>query len=748
MAVEPEPIVTNEQDEQRVTSEDIEFVFDTMKKEAPFDEASLRQLFYGCSSAFTKTPLHHNVNSRKTGAGKTYDLMLVVGYYPDRFVLRFIGMSDKALMHEQGIGVIVDDETGNTIPIDPVINEKQMQINELEYRLEDPKLKAAGATYKKQIKELENEIKELSANSEKLIDLNNRIIILLDTPQEGLYNALMSLASQDTVKDQIYQFAEKNSSGKMGSPRNRLRGTPAIFTTQVIDDTRQVRYQEKNRRFIHVTPNTSTQKVHSARSLIGKKFGLLPDEYDDHVVSAEDQERAKDIVSRIVEKLTDHSKLLKPKESGVRIPFTESIAEGIGGDETEWSMTVMDRLMKYLSIITKVNMDSRPRIENTETGAFYPISIFADLKEALKLMEMAGSALRPYIANWYNRAFLPAYRELEGPNASYDNYGKPIETEKYEGLTTEQLAYWTQKYLNITLNTDEIRRQFIYPLRNTGMINSVKSIINGNETICYPVEEGNIFSIFTNDKDLRLEVPLSLYPSKRVLEENLRTFVNHDVREKVQENKKFDKYRLVDHEGNAISLQKLIDRYLSDPWTCFTNGEIKAQAKARNLCMYGDHPTRNNNFIPQCWRRHLTRIQKNPIEESSSSDESHEEEVEDSRYDVFCDPKTTELAMGFDRTWSIRKNGRYWTCDFSPDCANFRGIDKWAMFGHGKVHEIAEVKEKLGVLQGFDSDTQKKELGNLSKEQLDLLLAHVEHYTPLQKAMLIARDYLIDGERI
>jgi hypothetical protein len=51
-------------------------------------------------------------------------------------------------------------------------------------------------------------------------------------------------------------------------------------------------------------------------------------------------------------------------------------------------MTVMDRTTRYLTIITKVNMDSRPRIIDTETGKFYPISTFEDLKETLELMGM------------------------------------------------------------------------------------------------------------------------------------------------------------------------------------------------------------------------------------------------------------------------------------------------------------------------------------------------------------------------
>ena len=38
--------------------------------------------------------------------------------------------------------------------------------------------------------------------AEKLIVLENKIILLLDTTQDSLFNALMSLVSQDTKDDQ------------------------------------------------------------------------------------------------------------------------------------------------------------------------------------------------------------------------------------------------------------------------------------------------------------------------------------------------------------------------------------------------------------------------------------------------------------------------------------------------------------------------------------------------------------------
>ena len=582
-------------------------------------------------------PIHHNVNSRKSGAGKTYDLILVTGYFPNRYVLSFVGMSDKALMHEEGVQVMVDKETGNTVFADPIIDDLKQKIEILETKLEDPKLqdpkyKAQKKDIKNQIKESEKEIKDIYKKCEKLIVLDNRIILLLDTAQEGLYNTLMSMMSQDTEKDQLYQFTDKNISGRLGATKNRLRGTPTLFTTQVIDDTRQIRYQEKNRRFIHVTPDTSSKKVSFAKRLIGQKYGLVPEEYDEKIVDRADKERAKEIVSIIVDKLIDHSKLLRPKESGVKIAFGESISHGMEDNSTEWSMTVMDRLMRYLTIITKVNMDFRPRILDTVTGKYYPISTFEDLKETLQLMVMASSILRPYLVEWYNRVFLPSFRELEGqPNKRYTDTGRVVESELYSGLTTEQLANKTFDILNHRINIENVRNQYLYPLRTLGIINIVKSSINGNEIIAFPVEDGSVYSIFEDERDLRLTITnYKLFPTKKLLEEAFRTFVKHDVREGEEKNINFgDRFRLVDHDGIDLSVNELIDRYLSNPLICFKNKEYEDMAETRKMCMYGYHPVRTNeeaeteaknknNFYPPACRRDLTEIPKNVIEESDN----------------------------------------------------------------------------------------------------------------------------------
>jgi hypothetical protein len=186
-----------------------------------------------------------------------------------------------------------------------------------------------------------------------LIDLNNQIILGLDTPQDSLFDAIMALMSQDFPGDQKYEFAEKSSSGKMGRQVNRLRGMPVLFTSRVIDDTRAARFSEKNRRFINVNPVTSSKKIHTANNLIGLTYGSLPEEYDIQAVSRQDTERCKQIIEIIVAKLKHHSTYLKPKESGILIPFHNAISQCIPASENQvWSMTVTDRTFKYLSTTT------------------------------------------------------------------------------------------------------------------------------------------------------------------------------------------------------------------------------------------------------------------------------------------------------------------------------------------------------------------------------------------------------------
>jgi hypothetical protein len=548
----------------KLTKEDIDFTISTMIKEARYDELSIRQIIHGFNSTFTKLPIPHVINSKNSGAGKSYILNHVAQFYPEKNILILAGISDKAIFHSDGPMVAEDANTGEVRLLDPIIDELEEQIEEL--REQDAK------GNKQRIRDIELEIKSLRRSGQKLIDLNNKIIILQDTPQQTVFNLLMTLLSQDTPKDQIYAFTDKTpGSGKLIQSRNRIRGMPVLFTTQVIDDTDNQRFEEKNRRFIHVTPNTSREKIREANRLTAYKYGHLPDEYDRLVVDREDITRAKQTIRIVIAKLKQHTKYLNPKNTGVKIPFAMTIMGSLPDDGRVWQMTVGERLMKYLSMNTKIYMDQRPRLVHKETGAFYPIATFEDLKDTLVLMERAATNMRPYLADWYDRVFLEAFKELDGkPNEYKNEFNIVYEKENYVGLTSEQLAIKTKEIMQVHKpSTDEIREAYLDPLVNLGLIEKAPSVRDNRQNIYFPVEYSSTNGNTKTNKVLVTDP--NLYPSRNLIEESFGTLVKYPARDTTFFDQITD-YRIEDENRQKIEVAELLDRYFGEPEQYFEKG--------------------------------------------------------------------------------------------------------------------------------------------------------------------------------
>jgi hypothetical protein len=96
-----------------ITSKDINFVLNTISKQAPYDKIQIKQIFYGICSSQTSTKIHHNINSKKSGEGKSYLLKLVADLFPDSFTMKFNDVSDKALHHQKGFEAVKDEKTAN-----------------------------------------------------------------------------------------------------------------------------------------------------------------------------------------------------------------------------------------------------------------------------------------------------------------------------------------------------------------------------------------------------------------------------------------------------------------------------------------------------------------------------------------------------------------------------------------------------------------------------------------------------------
>jgi len=109
-------------------------------------------------------------------------------------------------------------------------------------------------------------------------------------------------------------------------------------------------------------------------------------------------------------------------------------------------------------------MDSPPKLVDIQTGVFYPISIYVDLKDSLEIMKTASLSIRPYQQQWYNTVFLPSFEEQgTGPNIKTTEYGTILAKESVVGLTTKDLADKMSKQ-GKTTSTTHIYENYLRPL--------------------------------------------------------------------------------------------------------------------------------------------------------------------------------------------------------------------------------------------------------------------------------------------
>ena len=96
------------------------------------------------------------------------------------------------------------------------------------------------------------------------IDLNNTIIIILDTPKMEFLEAVAPLLSQESYESE-YSFADREgSSSGLKTRTNILRGCPALISAQAVDYSNEKKFAEINRRQISINPVMSQQKIADA----------------------------------------------------------------------------------------------------------------------------------------------------------------------------------------------------------------------------------------------------------------------------------------------------------------------------------------------------------------------------------------------------------------------------------------------------------------------------------------------------
>jgi hypothetical protein len=570
----------------------LQFSIDTILKEAKEETRLVKQIVYTMLSAYTNNPINLTINS-PSGEGKTWVIQKVGEKFPEEDVMYIAGMTEKALFHRSGILVTKKEKgSGEYEPIDEKISQIDIEIEDKELEISKTRDAAIIKVRKNEIKEMEEEKKSLHKDAKKLIDLSHKILVFLDSPSPGLFNALMPLLSHDRYEVE-YEFVDTHNGIK--TKGNILTGWPAVIFAQAIDYSHYQRYAEIQRRFIITNPKMSIEKYSGAVDLIGDKYGLPDFAYQAKVVSDSEKQKVQELIREIKEKISDACNEVEPGKNNVMIPFYEILTNSLP-KEKAFDMTVANRFFSYLSLLPLIQIGKRPRLfvrkpENVTFQAM-PFALFEDLKETIFLMQYANG-VRPYVLEWFYDVFQTAFNGKTDKDwkTVYKGKEQVMIFENRIALTTEDLVKKTYEVYNKTYTKKQILESYIKPLINQGYIDKVESELDHRASVYYPlintIKNRKLFdsrqSNNLSQESKIVVIDSAMFPDKQYVTSKIQAVLGYSARQGY-----FTK--ILDHEKNEITIEELIDKYYNNPDEYFalddsglSDGAVTEGGFARNI---------------------------------------------------------------------------------------------------------------------------------------------------------------------
>jgi hypothetical protein len=325
----------------------VRYCIETILKEARQEDRLVRQILYAMLSAYTNNPINLAINS-PTGEGKSYVLTKVAEMFPEGDVIFLSHMTEKALFHRRG-NYVKRDESGKYVSIDQMTSEIDSEILDKESEVQRTNNKDLKKGLNWTIQELKNEKKGLYTESKKVIDLSHKILIFLDTPPMGLFNAIMPLLSHDKYEVE-YEYTDTHEGIRTRS--NVIRGWPSVIFAAAVDYSHHDRWPEIQRRFIITNPKMTQEKYDDAVSYMSEKFGVPDFVYQKTNVSDEEKDEVRSIIRMIREEILEISKRFDNGKNNVIISVDPALFP-----HKEYIISQIHRVLEY-----SAEEDKRPTI--------------------------------------------------------------------------------------------------------------------------------------------------------------------------------------------------------------------------------------------------------------------------------------------------------------------------------------------------------------------------------------------------
>jgi hypothetical protein len=417
--------------------EQIEKYLDSVIKN---DYTLVRQILRVCFSAYTNNPINLAVLA-PTSEGKTYATVKVTNLFPPEDVIAVARLSPTALIHSNGILV---DENGNEI------SEK---LDQLFFEI----LHARKARDKELTTQLESESTELKKNAKNLVDLSNKILLFLDTPNSATYEMLKPLLSHDKYE---LLYKTTTTDGSLKVKETVIRGWPAAIVCSAKNEAQNEVWPEVVSRFFMTSPNSNVKKYKDANKFSADVLGV-PTWANSIYTDDEAKKYAIFFISKIKESI---SKSCEEGQNPIFNPFRHKIADLLPNSQGI-DMRHFKRIMAFCNIETLLKASKNMKIEFISNNKQRSVSVITSLQNIHDATKILGeiSTLSPDKVKFFENVFKPC---MAGKLDEYT--GEKNDT----GLTSKELAEMYTEVFKKPITPKKILENYLRPLVDEGVLES------------------------------------------------------------------------------------------------------------------------------------------------------------------------------------------------------------------------------------------------------------------------------------
>lgn len=424
-----------------------EFIIDTTRRTVKQENSLVRQIFYTAMSKDTPDPNNLGIHA-STSEGKTWPVIETLKFFPKEDVMYIGKMSTMTLVRQKGI--LLDS---NNNPVKDKIRQIRREIH--------------NAKDEKKKEKLEDELEQVLDDARSVIVLKGKVIVFLEPPQPDLWDLIKPILSHD--KEEIeFPFVNNTAVEGITTKKVVVSGWPACIFCTAKDESNWPTWPEIVSRFLITSPNMIPKKYEESNSLIAQRKSLPSFIQQQIIVSDADIELAKKCVLYLIQQLrTNHNQ--------VWIPYGEILGEALKAEKGTDSR-VAKRIFSFLNVIPLVKAHLRPRL-SIKGQINMTIATLEDLNEALSITQnYAGIATHKMDFFSYDLYTVYKAKMLSG-------------TAEEDGVTTKEMSEAHKLRARRTMNSDNIRKSFLYELMNNGYIEEEVSVIDKRRKIYRPLIE-------------------------------------------------------------------------------------------------------------------------------------------------------------------------------------------------------------------------------------------------------------------